>query len=158
MCRVCKFKAEVEVRRDEDGRGGGGGGEGRTWKLGEFRVVNSFPDGAGGRRPPLQWTGFPGAPLFFTGQPRAPAVCGGSSPHVMSSPLFGIAGRRTLCPWEVHGRDARNLGKIGVLRWLPLHACLSGGQVHGLRITSDYSVGEDPPYFVLRDTGARCLV
>lgn len=37
-------------------------------------------------------------------------------------------------------------------------ACFSGRQVHGLRITSDHSVGEDPRYFVLQDIGARCLV
>lgn len=37
-------------------------------------------------------------------------------------------------------------------------AYLGGGQVHGSWITSDYSVGEDPRYLVLRDVGARCLV
>ena len=68
----------MEVRRNEDGGGGGGGGggEGRTWKLGEIRVVDSFPDGAGGRRPPLTRQDFPGSRQYFLGQPRPPVGVG----------------------------------------------------------------------------------
>lgn len=120
--------------------------KGGRGSLGKFGLSTAFRTERGWAppRPPLHRPGFPGGPAKFSWSSRdRPWVRGELSARdviffflhcwTAAIPRFGRFTR-----W-----DTRELARLDWGVEMVTIACLSGGQVHGLRIISDYSVRED---------------